>query len=61
MPPRLDGWLGWRASAWHVQAEWDDAAFGVTAAERNHSVHFGVPRCNNENAKNELQFALPAF
>jgi hypothetical protein len=33
-----------------VQAERDDAGFGVAAAERNHPVAFGVARCSPKNA-----------
>jgi hypothetical protein len=66
----LDGWLGWRVSAWarrhvrasrRVQAKRDDAGFGVAAAERNDCVEFGVPRCSRKNGKSDLEVALPAL
>jgi hypothetical protein len=62
--------LGWRASAWarrpirasrRIQAERDAAGFGVAAAERNHRVQFGVPRCSLKNGKSDLEVALPAL
>jgi hypothetical protein len=54
LPPRLER-LGWRASAWarrpirasrRIQVERAAAGFGVAAAERNHCVQFGIPRCS---------------
>jgi hypothetical protein len=69
LPPRLER-LGWRVSAWarrpirasrRIQAERDAAGFGVAAAERNHCVQFGVPRCSLKNGKNDLEVALPAL
>jgi hypothetical protein len=66
--PSTGGW-GWREGAWarchvrasrRVQAERDDAEFGVVAAERNHPVAFGVARCSPKNAKSDLEVVLPA-
>jgi hypothetical protein len=38
-----------------------DARDGVSAAERNHSVAFGVPRCSRKNGKSDLQVTLAAL
>jgi hypothetical protein len=65
---RDEGGWGWREDAWarrhvrasrRIQAERDDAGFGVAAAERNNPDAFGVPRCSVQNAKGDLQVALP--